>query len=140
MIPAILAAPVVEGVIGGVVDQVSNFFSPSSSSEPTPASTTSFNPYLNNATTTAASQPSVESSPTGTMRADDWSQMGNTDLQTWMKSLEGKHVNATDESGRTISGTVSGMQQLGHTLALNIGGHLVSLSQLKQVTWSPSVA
>jgi hypothetical protein len=137
MIPALLAAPVVEGVIGGVVDQVSNLFS---SSEPAPNSSTSFNPYLNNASTATAPQASVESSPTGTMRADDWSQMGKTDLQTWMKSLEGKHVNATDESGRTISGTVSGMQQLGHTLALNIGGHLVSLSQLKQVTWSPSVA
>jgi hypothetical protein len=140
MIPAILAAPVVEGVIGGVVDQVSNLFSSSSPSEPGPSSATSFNPYLNNATAATAPQPSVESSPTGTMRADDWSQMGKTDLQTWMKSLEGKHVNATDESGRTISGTVSGMQQLGNTLALTIGGHLVSLSQLKQVSWSPSVA
>jgi hypothetical protein len=72
------------------------------------------------------------------MRSDQWNQMGSSDVKSWATSLTGKHVNATDETGRTISGLVSGMQQLGNTLALNIGGHLVSLSQLKQISWSPS--
>ena len=67
-------------------------------------------------------------------------QMSPTDTQTWAQSLVGKHVTATDSTGRTISGDVAGMQMLGNTLALNVGGHLVSLSQLKQITWSPSVA
>jgi hypothetical protein len=117
--------------VEGVVGQVMNCLTPSA-----PAAAPSFNPYLNRAAT--APQPSSTASPTGTMRADQWNQMGNSDVQSWMKSLAGRHVDATDESGRTISGLVSGMQQVGSTLALNIGGHLVSLSQLKQITWSPS--
>jgi hypothetical protein len=137
VIPAILAAPLVEGVVGGVVNQVGNMFS---SPTPPPASATAFNSNLSNATAAAAPQPSPSALPAGTMRAGDWNQMSPADQKTWLSSLAGKHVDATDESGRTISGQVSGMQQLGNTLAVNIGGHLISLSQLKQVTWSPSVA
>jgi hypothetical protein len=129
MIPALLAIPAVEGAVGQVV----NALTPSASSAPG----STFNPYLNRATT-AASQASATTSRTGTMRAEQWNQMGNSDVQSWMKSLAGCHVNATDESGRTFSGVVGGVQQVGNTLALNIGGHLVSLSQLKQVSWSPS--
>ena len=136
MIPAILAAPLVEGVVGGVVGQVMNCFAPSTPSAP--ASSASFNPYLARAAAATPLQASLAASPTGTMRADQWSQMDSSDVQSWMKSLAGRHVDATDESGRTISGVAGGMQQLGSTLAINIGGHLVSLSQLKQVTWSPS--
>lgn len=138
MIPALLAVPIVQGVVGGVVGSVANVFSPPAPAAP--ASSPSFSPYLNRAATATAPQPSAATSPTGTLRADQWSQMGNSDVQSWMKSLAGRHVDATDESGRTISGLVGGMQQLGNTLALNIGGHLVSLSQLKQISWSPSVA
>jgi len=136
MIPAILAAPVVENVIGGVVNQVSGMLSSQNS---TPVSAAAFNSKLNSAT--AAAAPSAGSaSPTGTMRADDWGQMSTADQKSWLQGLAGKHVDATDESGRTISGTVGGMQMSGNTLAVNIGGHLVSLSQLNQVSWSPSVA
>ena len=131
MIAALLAAPIVQGAVG----QVMSCFAPSSPAAPASASA-SFNPYLTQAT--AAPQLSPGSSPIGTMRADQWSQMKNSDVQSWMKSLAGRHVDATDESGRTISGVVGGMQQMGNTLALNIGGHLVSLSQLKQISWSPS--
>jgi hypothetical protein len=138
VIPAFLAMPVVEGVVGNVVGSVANCFGPSS---PDASSSASFSPYLNRATAVVAPQASsFTASPTGTMRADQWSQMGASDVKSWMKSLSGSHVNATDATGRTISGVVNGVQQLGHTLALNIGGHLVSLSQLKQVSWSPSVA
>ena len=141
MIPALLAVPIVQGVVGGVVGQVMNCFAPSSpaSAAPTPASTTSFSPYMNRAASAAtAAQPAMATPSSGIMRADQWGQMGTSDVKSWMTSLTGKHVNATDETGRTISGVVTGMQQLGNTLALNIGGHLVSLSQLKQVSWSPS--
>jgi hypothetical protein len=135
VIPAILAAPLVQGVVGSVVGGVMNMFSPSGPA-PTGSVANTFNPYLDRAAT-AAPAPSI-SSPSGTMRSDELGQMSPTDAQSWAKSLAGKHVDATDESGRTISGLVGGMQMLGSTLALNIGGHLVSLSQLKQISWSPS--
>jgi hypothetical protein len=133
MIGALMAIPVVEGVMGSVA----NVFSPPSPAPAAPSPT--FGPYLSSATSAAAAQRSFTASPTGTMRADQWNQMKNSDVNCWMKSLTGRHVDATDETGRTISGLVNGMQQLGGVLALNIGGHLVSLSQLKQISWSPSV-
>jgi hypothetical protein len=140
VIPALLAIPVVQGVVGGVVGGVMNCFAPSTPPPAASASTPSFSPYLNKASAASVSpQPPAATSPTGTMRADQWGQMGTSDVKSWMTSLTGKHVDATDATGRTISGVVGGMQQLGNTLALNIGGHLVSLSQLTQVSWSPSV-
>jgi septal ring-binding cell division protein DamX len=144
MIPALLGIPVVEGVVGGVVGSVANLFSPSQPDAPAPAaspiSTKGFTPYLNNASAATAPQAPGTTPSIGSMRADEWGQMAPTDVQSWAKSLVGKHVTATDQTGRTISGDVSGMQMLGNTLALNVGGHLVSLSQLKQITWAPSVA
>jgi hypothetical protein len=140
LIPAILAAPLVQGVVGGVVNGVANLFAPSAPASSGSSVQDSFNPYLSRANAATTLQSSPTSSPSGTMRATEWNQMGATDVQSWAKSLAGKHVDATDDSGRTISGVVGGMQMLGSTLALNIGGHLISLSQLKQITWSPSVA
>ena len=142
MIPALLAVPIVQGVVGSVVGQVANCFAPSSpaSSASASAPTTSFSPYLSRAATAAQpAQPPMGTTPSGILRADQWNQMGASDMKSWMTSLTGKHVNATDQTGRTISGVVSGVQQLGNTLAMSVGGHLVSLSQLKQVSWSPSV-
>jgi hypothetical protein len=139
VIPAILAAPMVEGVVGGVMNGVQSLFS-SPDSAPTPVSAAAFNSKLGSATAAAAPVAASSTTPTGSMRAEDWSQMSPADQKSWVQGLAGKHVDATDEAGRTISGTVGGMQMLGSTLAVNIGGHLVSLSQLKQVSWSPSVA
>jgi hypothetical protein len=121
----------VQGVVGGVIGGVMNAFSPSAP----PTSATAFNPYLNRATT-ATQAPSTTSS--GTMLSSNWNQMSTQDVHSWATSLTGHHVDATDDAGRTISGIVGGMQQTGNTISLNIGGHLVSLSQLKQVSWSPS--
>jgi hypothetical protein len=70
------------------------------------------------------------------MRADQWNQMSGTEVQSWAKSLSGHHIDATDFAGHTVSGTVQGIQQAGNTVSLNVGGHLVSLSDLKQVSWS----
>jgi len=141
VIPAILAAPMVEGVVGGVVGQIMNVFAPSAPAPAEASVGSAFNPYLNRATAAAAPASSGPiASATGMMHSNDWDTMSRTDVQSWAKSLSGKHVDATDASGRTISGDVAGMQMLGSTLALNIGGHLVSLSQLKQITWSPSVS
>lgn len=133
MIPAILAAPVVEGVLGQVIGMLAPQSSSSSSSTPTP----SFTPALNKATTAATPSPIAGAS--GTMTSSDWSQMSPTDLQSWTKSLAGRHVHATDVSGRTISGIVEANQQTGGVPSLNVGGHLVSLSQLNQITWSPAL-
>jgi hypothetical protein len=141
VIPAILAAPLVQGVVGGIVNGVMNAFAPAQPMPADAANGSAFNQDLNRA---SAATSSITSSPiaseNGTMRSDEWSTMSGTDVQSWAKSLAGKHADATDASGRTISGVVGGMQMLGSTLALNIGGHLVSLSQLKQISWSPSIA
>ncbi len=135
MIPALLALPMVEGVVGQVLDT----FSPSPTPTPalSPATGSAFSPVLARAAS-AVSLPD-SNSPVGTMRADQWSQMNGTDLQTWAKSLSGRHVDATDATGRTISGVVNGAQVTGNNLEINIGGHVVSLSSLKQISWSPSV-
>jgi hypothetical protein len=135
MIPAILAAPLVQGAIGEVL----NLFSPTT---PAPVATTatssaSFNSSLSNA---AANLKTASFSSSGVMQADQWNQMSTSDLQSWSKSLSGRHVDATDSTGRTISGVVSGVQLTGNNLSLTIDGHPVSLSGLKQITWSPSVA
>lgn len=135
MIPAILAAPLVQGVVGGVVGSVMNCFSPSSPASAPAGTASSFGPALNRA---SAPDISAATFSTGTMRSSQWAQMGSADLNSWTKSLQGSHVDATDTTGRTISGTVTSVQQLGNTLALNIGGHLISLSQLNQISWSPS--
>ena len=92
MIPALLAVPIVQGVVGGVVGGVMNCFAPSTPPPTTSSSTPSFTSSLNNAAA-AAPQPSLAASPTGTMRADQWGQMGTSDLKTWASSLAGKHVN-----------------------------------------------
>lgn len=133
MIPALLAAPMVQGVVGSVVGGVMNAFAPSAPANSAPPA---FSPYLDRVAKPAA--PSAVTTPSGVLRSEDWNQMNTTDVQTWANSLAGHHVDATDASGRTISGLVSGMQMLGHTLALDIGGRLVSLSQLKQISWSPT--
>jgi len=141
VIPALLAAPMVQGVVGSIAGSVAGtvqslFSSPSSTSAPS----TAFNPYLERAGQQAASfQPSAFASPSGSMTATDWSQMSPTDVQSWMKSLAGKYVHATDVSGRTVSGVVGGLVQNGGVPALNVGGHLVSLSQVNQITWSPAI-
>jgi hypothetical protein len=138
MIPAILAAPVVEGVVGSVVGSVMSCFSPSAPASAAPAPESTFTPYLSRATSAPDSSPTTFSS--GIIRSNQWNQMGTSDLNSWMKSLQGSHVDATDATGRTISGTVSGVQQAGGNLTLNIGGHVVSLSQLKQISWSPAIS
>ncbi|HEX4140998.1 MAG TPA: hypothetical protein VHY09_11665 [Candidatus Methylacidiphilales bacterium] len=66
--------------------------------------------------------------------------MSDTDVKSWVDGLPGRHVFATDISGRVYSGTVQAVETTAGTPALNIGGHLVSLSQLKQVSWSPAIA
>jgi len=133
MIPALFAVPMVQGVVGSVIGGVANAFAPSAQVTSAPPA---FSSYMDRVAKPAA--PSATSCPSGVLHSQDWNQMNTADVQTWANSLAGHHVDATDASGRTTSGLVSGMQMLGHNLALNIGGHLVSLSQLKQVSWSPS--
>jgi hypothetical protein len=142
VIPALLAAPMVQGIVGSVAGSIAGtveslFSQPSS----TPASSASFNPYLERAGqgATTAYAPSPYSTPSGSLTTLDWSQMSPTDIQSWMQSLGGKFVRATDVSGRTVSGVVNGLVQNGGVPALNVGGHLVSLSQVNQITWSPAI-
>ena len=134
MIPALLAAPMVQGVIGnvgGVVGGMINSLAPAKPSAEAPP----FSAYIDRV---ARPSTSPAGSSVGIMRSEQWSNMHPTDLVTFANSLAGRHVDATDESGHVFSGTVTGTQQLGDSLALKIGGHLVSLSQLKQISWSPA--
>ena len=132
MIPALLAVPLAESVLGTVV----NAFSPQQAQSSAPAP---FTPHLNRAQATAPAEAAPSASPSGTMTKSEWNQLSETDKLAWLKGLAGSHVHATDASGRTFSGVVGNVQQMGGALAMNIGGHLVSLSQLKQISWSPSV-
>jgi hypothetical protein len=141
VIPALLAAPMVQGIVGSIAGSVAGtveglFSHPSS----TPAASASFNPNLERAGQGATqSAVSPYATPSGSMTTLDWSQMSPTDIQSWMQSLTGKYVHATDVSGRTVSGVVNGLVQNGGAPALNVGGHLVSLSQVNQITWSPAI-
>lgn len=134
MIPAILAAPLVQGVVGSVVGGVMNAFR--SSAPTTQAAPPAFSPYMDRVarpTFTAAT------APTGMMHGGELRVMNQTQATNWAKDLAGRHVDATDNAGRSISGTVDGYQLVGHSVALSIGGHLVTLSQLNQISWSPKV-
>jgi hypothetical protein len=131
VIPALLALPMVEGVAGGIAGSVAKIFSPSEPTAPAPAASVPFATALSRVT------PAIPSANApGIMRADQWNQMSGLDLRTWARSLTGHHIDATDAAGHTVSGTVQGVQQAGDSVALNVGGHLVSLSQLKQINWS----
>jgi len=140
VIPAILAAPAVEGLLGSVAGMASSIFSsPSSASAPAGASqpTSSFGPILSQVA--ARAHASLYATPTGSMTPNDWSGMSSTDLHNWLLSLTGKHVHAVDVGGRTVSGIVQGSSTMNGAMGLNIGGHFVSLSNLNQVTWSPAI-
>ncbi len=139
MIPAILAAPAVEGLLGSVAGIASSLFSnPSSASTPAAAQpTSSFGPLLSQVA--ARAHASLYATPTGSMTTNDWSGMSSTDLHNWLLGLTGKHVHAVNVDGRTISGIVQGSSTMNGVMGLNIGGHFVSLSNLNQVTWSPAI-
>ncbi|MEI9998730.1 MAG: hypothetical protein WDO13_05945 [Verrucomicrobiota bacterium] len=124
-----VALPMVQGVVGGVVGGVASMLAPSAPEAPAPAVPSSFATALQRVTSAASSGP-------GTMQAGEWSQMSPDSVQTWARSLTGRHVDATDATGKSISGVVQGFTPSGNTVALNISGHVVPLSQLKQVTWS----
>jgi hypothetical protein len=137
VIPLLAALPVVQGVVGsvsGIAGGVMGSFGPSEPTAPAPATSLPFSSALNQATKSIHATPSITSP--GIMRADQWNEMSGTDLQSWAQSLTGHHIDATDAAGHAISGVVSGVQQTGNDVSLNVGGHLVSLSDLKQVSWS----
>jgi hypothetical protein len=143
VIPAILAAPAVESVIGSlagsVVGSVAGLFGgngPSSSAGATSAAS-SFAPILRQAAAHATA--SMYATPSGSMTAADWSGMSGTDLHSWMMSLTGRHVHAVSTQGKTVSGIVQGFSTMNGTTGLNISGHFVSLSNLNQVSWSPAI-
>ena len=138
MIPAILAAPVVESVLGGVAGSVAGLFSGQSPAATGSQSTASFAPMLRQAAARATA--SLYATPTGSMTSNDWSSMSPTDLHSWMTGLTGKHVHAVDLQGHTVSGVVQGFNTVNGAMGLNIGGHFVSLSHLSQVSWSPATS
>jgi hypothetical protein len=139
VIPAILAAPIAESVAGSVLGTVggaiSSLFSSPSSSR---ASAASFAPMLRQAATQAHA--AALNSPMGTMTSNDMAGLSGSDLHTWMTGLTGKHVQAVDSQGHTVSGIVEGCSQTGAAAGLNVNGHLLSLSNLSQLTWSPAVS
>jgi hypothetical protein len=133
VIPAVLALPMVQSVVGGVVGSVANVFS-GYQPAPTAESQVPFSTALNSASSAAAA--ATVSTSSGIMRADQWNQMGGPALQSWAKGLTGRHVDATDAAGHAITGTVNAVVQNGSTISLNINGHPVTLDSLKQISWS----
>ncbi len=138
MIPAILAAPVVEGVLGSVASLASSLFSPSSSisSDAAPVAT-SFAQSLQQVAARASA--ALYNTPTGSLTSNDWNGMGGTDLHNWMMSLTGKQVQTVDVGGKTVTGIVQGFSTMNGTVGLNVSGHFLPLSNLNQVTWSPAI-
>ena len=135
MIPALAALPMVEGLVGGVVGTVANVFAPSQPTAPAPATSAPFASALSRVTSAIPSATSP-----GIMRADQWNQMSGADVQSWAQSLTGHHIDATDTAGHAITGTVNGVTPNGNDISLNINGHPVALSDLKQISWSATAA
>ncbi len=137
MIPLLAALPVVQGVVGGVVGSVADMFT-SQPTAPAPTTSTSFSSALNSASSAAAA--ATISTSSGIMRADQWNQMSGSELQSWAKGLAGRHVDATDAAGHAITGTIGNVTPNGGDISLNINGHPVALSSLKQISWSATAA
>ena len=137
MIPVLAALPVVQGVLGGVVGSVANMFG-SQPTAPQPTTSLPFSSALSSAS--AAASAATISTSCGIMRANQWDQMSGSELQSWAKGLTGRHVDATDAAGHAITGTVSGVTPSGNDISLHINGHLVALSDLKQISWSATAA
>jgi len=131
MIPALAALPMVQGLVGGVAGTVANVFAPSEPTAPAPVSSIPFSSALSRVTA-----PVPSTNTPGILRAEQWNQMSGTELQSWAKSLTGHHIDATDAAGHAVTGTVQAVQAAGDSVALNVSGHLVSLSSLKQISWS----
>ncbi len=138
MIAALAALPMAESVVGGVVGSVANIFAPAQPAAPAPVSAQPFASVLNQATQPAPAVPSTTGP--GILRADQWNQMSAPQLQFWAQSLAGHHIDATDAAGHTVSGVVTSAVPAGGSMDLHVGGHVVSLSTLKQVNWSAAAA
>jgi CheY-specific phosphatase CheX len=139
VIPLLAALPAVQSVVGGVVGSVAgnvaSMFSDSQPSAPaSPAMSPSFSSAMNSASSAAAS--ATISTSCGIMRSDQLGQMTNSEVQSWAKGLTGRHVDVTDAAGHAVSGVVNSVVQSGSNTSLNINGHLVSLSSVKQISWS----
>jgi hypothetical protein len=138
VIPAILAAPVVEGVLGSVASLASSIFSPPSASSAASApASTSFAQSLQQVSARASA--ALYNTPTGSMTTNDWNGMSSTGLHNWMMSLTGKQVQTVDLGGKTLSGVVQGYSTMNGSVGLNVSGHFLPLSNLNQVTWSPAI-
>ena len=137
MIPLVAALPVAQSILGGVVGNVASMFS-SQPTAPAPTSSLPFSSAFSSASSAAAA--ATVSTSCGVMRSGQWNQMSGTELQSWAKGLSGRHVDATDEAGHAITGVVNGVTNTGGDVSLNINGHLVALSNLKQISWSATAA
>jgi hypothetical protein len=127
----------VQGVVGGVVGSVANIFG-GSSAAPAQESPAPFSAVLSKASSAAAA--ATMSTSCGIMRADQWNSLSGPELQSWAKGLGGRHIDATDAAGHAITGTVKAVTPNGSDYSLNINGHLVALSDLKQISWSATAA
>jgi hypothetical protein len=132
------ALPVAQSVLGGVVGTVANMFSSQQPTAPAPTNSLPFSSAFNSASSAAAA--ATVSTSCGIMRSGQWSQMGDTELQSWAKGLSGRHVDATDAAGHAITGVVNGVTPTNGDISLNINGHTVALSSLKQISWSATAA
>jgi hypothetical protein len=132
MIPALLALPFAQSALGSVAGGLASTLGGVISN-----GAQTFGQQFNSLTNMG--QPSASTvSPSGTLQSSQWNQMNSSQLQAWGQALVGKHVDSTDIAGNAISGLVSGIHQANGITTMEIGGHLVTLSQMNQISWSPS--
>ena len=131
------ALPVAQSILGGVVGNVASMFN-SQPTAPAPTSSLPFSSAFSSASSAAAA--ATVSTSCGVMRSSQWNQMSGTELQSWAKGLSGRHIDATNAAGHAITGVVNGVTNTNGDISLNINGHLVALSDLKQISWSATAA
>ncbi len=134
MIPALLALPFAQSAISSIAGGLASTLGGALSN-----GAQTFGQQFNSLTNSAQAAISKVSA-SGTLQSNQWNQMNGSDLQAWGQALVGKHVDATDIAGNAISGLVSGIHQANGITTMEIGGHLVTLSQMNQISWSPSIS
>ena len=138
MIPLMAALPVAQSILGGVVGNVASMFSSQQPTAPAPTSSLPFSSAFSSASSAAAA--ATVSTSCGLMRSSQWSQMGDTELQSWARGLTGRHIDATDAAGHAITGVVNSVTTTNGDVSFHINGHPVALSDLKQISWSATAA
>lgn len=135
MLP-LLALPLATSLAGSVI----NAFTGGSSRQPQTAvsdNSPSFQSFLDKESQGQGQEETF--GPLGCLQSNGLSKLGGSSLQQFGQNLDGRSINATDFSGKVLSGVGSHFAVHNGVATLEIGGNIVNLQQLKQISWSPSI-